>query len=197
VPFKPPLRRVLLTAHVVFSVGWLGAIIAFALGSVGLARVADVAVIRAVYPALEMIGWYALVPFSVAALLTGIVQSLGTEWGLFRYYWVAAKLVLTAGATGLLLVHMRAVSRAAILASSGVLDAEFSRLQARLVIDATLAAIVLLVATVLSIYKPGGLTAYGASKQRKSRGSSAARRRHGRPRHGAPAHGLTPWDWVF
>lgn len=167
--FRPPMRRFLLMAHVVCSIGWLGAIAAFiALGVVGLTRAGSVDVVRAVYPSLELVGWYALVPFSVAALLTGVVQSLGTEWGLFRHYWVAAKFIMTAGATSLLLVHMRAVSRAAVLASSGVFDLEFSKLQARLVIDATLAAMVLIVATVLSMYKPGGLTAYGLRKQEEA-----------------------------
>ena len=168
-PLTPPLRRLLLTAHVVCSVGWLGAVATFiALGVVGVTRAASPEVIRVVYPSLDLIGWYALVPFSVAALLTGVVQSVGTEWGLFRYYWVVAKFILTAGATGLLLVHMRAVSRAAVLASSGVFDLEFSKLQLRLVIDAGLAALVLIVATVLSMYKPGGLTPYGLRKQEES-----------------------------
>ena len=163
------MRRFLLMVHVVSSIGWLGAIVVFiALGLVGVTRAASPDVVRVVYPSLELIGWYVLVPFSVAALLTGVVQSLGTEWGLFRHYWVAAKFILTAGATGLLLLHMRAVSRAAVLASSGVFDREFSRLQVRLVIDATLAAIVLIVATVLSMYKPGGLTAYGLRQQQET-----------------------------
>lgn len=161
------MRRFLLMAHVVCSIGWLGAIAVFiALGVVGVAR-ASPDVVRVVYPSLELIGWYALVPFSVAALVTGVVQSLGTEWGLFRHYWVAAKFILTAGATSLLLVHMGAVSRAAVLASSGMFDLEFSKLQVRLVIDATLAAMVLIVATVLSMYKPGSLTAYGMRMQQE------------------------------
>ena len=168
-PVTPPLRRLLLTAHVVFSVGWLGAIAAFlVLGVVGLTHTQNAAVMRAVYPSLEFLGWDALVPLSVAALLGGLVQSLVTEWGLFRHYWVAAKFVLTVGATGLLLVHMRAVSRAAALASSGVVGDEFSKLQVRLVIDASLAAMVLLIATGLSIYKPGGQTAYGLRRQEEA-----------------------------
>ena len=160
------VRRLLLPAHVVSSVGWLGAILAFiALGVAGLSRPHDGGIVQAVYPAMELVGWYALVPLSGAALLTGLSLSLATEWGLFRHYWVAAKFVLTVGATGLLLIHMPSVSRAAALASQGPVGAEFSGLQVRLLIDAVLATLVLLVATGLSIYKPGGLTAYGFRKQ--------------------------------
>ena len=185
---KPALRRFLLTAHVVCSVGWLGAIGAFmALGVVGLARAQNMHVVQAVYPSMELIGWYALVPASVAALLTGLVLSLGTEWGLFRHYWIAAKFVITVGATGLLLLHMRAVGRAAALTSQGIVGAEFSRLQVRLLIDASLAAMVLLLATALSIYKPGGLTAYGLRKQEQ------VARQVGR----APSARLRPVAWPY
>ena len=45
--------------------------------------------------------------YAVAALLTGVVQSLGTSWGLFRHYWVVIKLIITIISTGLLLVHTR------------------------------------------------------------------------------------------
>lgn len=56
---------------------------------------------------------YVIVPFSVACLLTGLVQSLGTVWGLLRHYWVIAKLLITVAATVLLLVHMQPVGHLA------------------------------------------------------------------------------------
>jgi len=170
------LRRFFLNGHIVFSVGWLGSVAAFlALAIAGLVRSGNPDVIRAVYPSMELIGWYVLVPLSVAALLTGLAQALGTEWGLFRHYWVAVKFVLTVGATAVLLVHMRAINRAAALAATGMLGSEFSRLQVRLIVDAGLAAIVLLAATTLSVYKPGGLTPYGwrTQEERTSRAGRA------------------------
>ena len=36
--------------------------------------------------------------------MSGLVQSLGTEWGLFRYYWIVAKLSLTVVATMVLML---------------------------------------------------------------------------------------------
>ena len=42
----------------------------------------------------------AVVPvLALLALVTGIVSSLFTKWGLFRYYWVLIKLVITVAAT--------------------------------------------------------------------------------------------------
>jgi hypothetical protein len=112
----PGLRKFALTAHVTFSVGWLGAVIAY------LASV--------------------IVPLGLAALLSGLVQSLGTEWGLFRFYWVVVKLVLTLGAVTVLLMHMPAVAR-----RSGVV-AEL--------VHAGGGLLVLLVTTTLSVFKPWG-----------------------------------------
>ena len=53
------------------------------------------------------------VPLALASLVTGIISSLGTTWGLFRYYWVLVKLGLTSLATLALLVHTRPISSAA------------------------------------------------------------------------------------
>ena len=165
----PTLRKFALTAHVTASVGWLGSVAAFlGLAVVGLAS-PDAQTMRAVYVSMELIGWFVIVPFSVAALLTGLVQSLGTPWGVFRHYWVLWKLLLTVGATVLLLLHMSAVSRASAVASGTLGNVGFRALQIRLVFDAGLALLVLLAATTLSVYKPWGRTPYGHRKDRDER----------------------------
>ena len=48
-----------------------------------------------------------------ASLLTGLIQSLGTPWGLFRHYRVVVKLLLTVFATAVLLVKMELIGYAA------------------------------------------------------------------------------------
>ena len=112
----PRFNKFALTAHITFSVGWLGAVIAYlALAIAGL-TVHDAQMVRAAYLSMEMIGWFVIVPFSLAALLTGLVQSLGTRWGLFRHYWVLITLVLTTLSTVVLLLHMPTVSSLADVA---------------------------------------------------------------------------------
>ena len=100
----------MLAAHVIVSVGWLGVVAAgLALASAAVA-VDDPSVARALYLALaEVLDTLVMPPpasLSLAALLTGLVLSLGTKWGLFRHYWIVAKLVLTAAVilSGILLV---------------------------------------------------------------------------------------------
>jgi hypothetical protein len=170
----PTLRKFALTAHVTSSVGWLGSVTAFlALAVAGLTS-HDAQAMRSVYVSMELIGWFVIVPFSFAALLSGLVQSLGTPWGLFQHYWVLWKLVLTIGATFLLLLHMSAVSRASAVAAGTLGSIGFRALQIQLVFDASLAVLVLLATTTLSVYKPWGRTPYGERKYREERLQSSA-----------------------
>lgn len=163
---RPGLRKLALSAHVLTSVGWLGAVAAFlALALVGLAE-DDAATVRACYIAMELIGWSVIVPLSVASLVSGVVQSLGTSWGLVRHYWVLVKLLITVAASIVLLLHMQLVSRAADEGAAGASIETATRLQ--LAADAGAALVVLLIAVGLSVYKPRGMTRYGWRKMRRS-----------------------------
>jgi hypothetical protein len=171
----PRLHQFALTAHITFSVGWLGAVVAYlALAIAGLTS-HDVSMVRAAYLTIELIGWFVTVPFSLAALLTGLVQSLGTQWGLFRHYWILVKFLLTTGATIVLLWHMQAVSRmSGIAAETTLSSADFRALRIQLVVHAAGGLLVLLAATTLSVYKPWGMTSYGRRKQHERSNVSQA-----------------------
>ncbi len=148
----PRLRKFAFTAHITFSIGWLGAVATYlALAIAGLTS-QDAQIVHSYFLAMMLIGWFVIVPLSLASLVSGLVQSLGTEWGLFRYYWILVKFVLTIGASTILLLHMPAVSR-----MSGAMSE---------VIHAGGGLLVLLTATTLSVYKWWGRTPYGQRKQR-------------------------------
>jgi hypothetical protein len=165
------LRRLALTAHVVSSVGWLGAVVGFlALAVAGLTS-QDAQTVRAAYLAMNLTGWFVIVPLSLASLPTGLIMALGAEWGLFRHSWVVAKLLIGVLATILLLVHMQPVGHLArVVATTTLASGELAGLRIRLVADAGAAVLALLVATGLSIYKPRGLTPYGRRKQQEQAG---------------------------
>jgi hypothetical protein len=171
---SPGWRKFALTTHVTSSVGWLGAVAGFlALAIVGLST-HDEQRARGAYFAMEVTAWYVLVPLSLAAPLTGLIQALGSTWGLFRHYWVLAKLVITVPATAILLVHMVPIGRLARAAAENTLaNGALHKLQIQLVVNAAAAVLVLVVATTLSIYKPRGLTPYGQRKQREQRAAAA------------------------
>ncbi len=158
----PGLRKFALTAHVTASVGWLGAVAVFLVLAVTGLRSQDPDMLRAVYLTADLVTWSVIVPASLAALLTGILQALGSPWGLFRHYWVLTKLVLTVLATVLLLVHTRPIGHLAAVAESGAAFApELGGTRIQLVADAAAALLVLLMTTVLSVYKPRGTTRFG------------------------------------
>lgn len=158
--FPPRLRKATLTLHVVTSLGWLGAVAAFlALAVAGLTSTSPQTV-RAAYLAMDLVGWFVIVPFSLASLLTGVMQSLGTTWGLLRHYWVIAKLLITVVATLLLGVHMQPVGHLANVAASASLEVgELNNVRVQLVADAIAALVALLAAASLSVFKPRGVTA--------------------------------------
>jgi hypothetical protein len=158
----PGWRKVALTAHVLSSVGWFGAVAAFlALAIAGL-RGNDARLVGAAYLSMELITWYVIVPSSIASLLSGLVGSLGTSWGLFRHYWVVAKLLVTAVATLFLLVHTQPITYVARAAGESALaPTDLRRLRVQIVADASAALVALIVTTGLAVYKPRGVTAYG------------------------------------
>lgn len=111
---------------------------------------------------MDLIGWAVIFPLSLASLASGIMQALGTVWGLFRHYWVLIKLIITALATALLLLHLQPVTHMAGIASVADLSpGDKTAMRTQLLADAAAAVLALLVTTVLSLYKPRGLTKYG------------------------------------
>jgi len=162
----PGLRKFALTIHVISSVGLLGAIACFlALAVAGLTSQND-QIVRAAYLAMELIARFVIVALAFASLLSGLIQSLGTQWGLFRHYWVLAKLLLTVFATVVLLAKMELISYAARLSAETTLPrADLSAAGIQLLVHAAGGLLVLLVPAVLSICKPSGMTRYGWRKQ--------------------------------
>lgn len=162
----PQLRKLALTAHITSSVGWLGAVAGFLVLAIEGLTSQDAQLVRSAYLAMGLTAWFVIVPLSLASPLTGIVQSLGTTWGLFRHYWVLAKLLITVPATLILLLHMRPINRlAGVAAETTLSSANLPGLRIQLVANAGAALMVLLVATALSVYKPWGKTRYGRRKQ--------------------------------
>src|SRR5262249_60823872 len=91
------------------AVGWLGAVVAFEALAVAALTSPDVQLVRAAYVAMQPITCYAIVPLALASLLTGLVVSFGTQWGLLRHYWVAVKFVINIFVIVVLLRDPRAI----------------------------------------------------------------------------------------
>jgi hypothetical protein len=167
----PRLRKLALTAHVTSSVGWLGAVVAFLALSVAGLTSQDPQAVRGAYLVMELTGWVVLVPLSLASLLTGLVCSLGSIWGLFRHYWVLFKLLINVVATIVLLLYMQTLDYLADVAAAATLSSSEPRglRSPSPVLHAGAALLLLFVATTLAIHKPRGMTRYGQRKQHQQR----------------------------
>ncbi|WP_433786845.1 DUF2269 domain-containing protein [Actinomycetospora sp. CA-101289] len=165
----------MLTVHLVVSVGWIGAVLAYLALGVAATTTGNGEVVRAAWVGMALTGWFVIVPLAVAAFVTGVVMSLGTPWGLLRHYWVIFALVLTGVSVLVLVLHMPTVSAQAELAQR-LGDAEVSHLGGDL-LHPSVGLLVLLVITVLNVFKPRGTTSLGQralQRRRRVAGASAA-----------------------
>ena len=161
-------RKVTLATHLSVAIGWLGAVAAYVVLDVTVAMSRDPSLVRAAWISMGLVITWAIVPLALASLLTGIVLSLGTKWGLFRHWWVLISLLLTLLANVVLLSEVGVVIRAAHIATdpSGS-DALLLTLPSTLP-HSVGGLLVLLVVQVLNVFKPQGLTPYGWRKHDES-----------------------------
>lgn len=99
VKLRRPARRATLVVHVAASAGWLGL-------TLGLVALASAAITTDSHPAVEasvramkvFTDWL-VIPLALLTLLSGLLLSLGTPWGLARHRWVYTKFWLTLATT--------------------------------------------------------------------------------------------------
>jgi hypothetical protein len=142
--FGRQTRNILLTLHIVVSVGLLGDSAGFLAVAIRRAASNDPAFVDAAH---DLLGTFALffgIPLSFLALLTGLALGLGTPWGLFRYPWVIAKLVLIVT----VIIVGATVLRPVLTDDTDTGDAP-------LIVGAAYDVAALATATTLAVFKPG------------------------------------------
>ncbi|MFC8227587.1 DUF2269 domain-containing protein [Streptomyces sp. NPDC057287] len=151
-PLKRPVRRGILVTHVAVSVSWLG--LTVGLLALGLAAFVtdDATMAQAATRAMKVFGDWLVVPVALLSLLSGLVLSLGTPWGLARHRWVWTKFWLTLATTGLSVFSLRPGINEA--AARGTTDID-------LVVAPSVATATYLFITAISVLKPWGPTRRG------------------------------------
>jgi hypothetical protein len=86
-------RKLLLTVHVVATVSVLGTDLVLLL--LGLASLGGANPLT-IYPAAYLVAARLIAPLALLSLGTGLLLGILTPWGLFNYWWVTIKLVITA-----------------------------------------------------------------------------------------------------
>jgi hypothetical protein len=140
-------RQALLTAHIIISVGLLGDSAGFLALAVRASMTEDPRSVAEIANVLDMFSVVFGIPLSFGAILTGIGLGLGTRWGVLRYPWVTAKL--------LLIVSVMFVGGLVIGPAEKVMLAGTGDASGRLIAAATYDVLALALATALGVFKPG------------------------------------------
>ncbi|MGW6566978.1 DUF2269 domain-containing protein [Streptomyces sp. NPDC054975] len=147
-----PARRALLVVHVSVSVAWLGLSVGLLTLGTTAYTTGDPTLTEAAYRAMKVFADWLLAPVAVVTLVSGLVLSLGTPWGLARHRWVWIKFWITlATATATVFALRPEIEHAA---ASGVADAS-------LVAAPTVSTAAYLFMTAISVLKPWGMTRRG------------------------------------
>ncbi|MEV6419786.1 DUF2269 domain-containing protein [Streptomyces sp. NPDC051662] len=154
---KRPVRRTLLVAHVATSVSWLGLTLGLLTLGVTAYLTNDATTTEAAYRAMKIFADWLIIPIALLALISGVLLSLGTPWGLARHRWVWTKFWLTLITLGATVFALRPTISDA--AATGLPNSS-------LVAAPTVASCAYLFMTAISVLKPWGLTRRGRRLRR-------------------------------
>jgi hypothetical protein len=65
----PGLRKLALAVHLTFSVGFLGAVVAYLALGISAVTTQDAQTVRAAWIAMELIGWFVIVPLTILGII--------------------------------------------------------------------------------------------------------------------------------
>ncbi|WP_407551356.1 DUF2269 domain-containing protein [Streptomyces sp. Pv4-95] len=153
-----PARRGFLVVHVAVSVGWFGLTLGLLTLSITGYTTRSPEMAEIAYRAMKIFGDWLVVPIALASLLSGLVLSLGTRWGLARHRWVYTKFWLTLVTVLLSVFSLRpGINHLAAEAAAGTPVPDIN-----LVVAPSVATATYLFITAVSVLKPWGLTKRGS-----------------------------------
>lgn len=165
-------RRLVLLAHLIAALGWLGVDVVLGVLTVTAFTSDDLDRVATSYRALEVFAVPLLLVFGLSALASGVLLSVASGWGLIRYWWVAVKLVLNVVLSGLVLILLEPTvgeaARQAAQVDPSLLD-RLGRIPTDLLFPPFVSGTALLVASLLGTVKPWGLTPYGRTRRTETR----------------------------
>ncbi|MBT2390206.1 DUF2269 domain-containing protein [Streptomyces sp. ISL-1] len=94
-PLKRPARRALLVVHVAASAGWLGLTLGLLALALTAAGTESASMVEAACRSMKVFTDWLVIPLGLLTVLSGLVLSLGTKWGLARHRWVYTKFWLS------------------------------------------------------------------------------------------------------
>jgi hypothetical protein len=150
-------RKVALVVHIASAGVWLGLDAVMATLVVTSAVTDDTRTRAVCYRALQLVTVWPMTVAGLICLVSGIVLGLGTVYGLVRYWWVAAKLVINIVLSTLILVALRpGISEVAARGDALLNGQAVSTAVGDLAFPPIVSPTALLIAVALSVFKPWG-----------------------------------------
>lgn len=155
-------KKWLLTIHILFAAIMFGVMVTFLILGITAANTTNVDVLQACYNSMHILAKTSVRASAIGTLVSGILLSVLTKWGLFKFYWIIAKEILTVIAIGIGVVGMYNWTLNAITLVSQDGDTvwqnpSFIINTEQLVIGIILQIICLIALYLLSVFKPWGL----------------------------------------
>ncbi|MGK5683775.1 hypothetical protein [Actinoplanes sp. URMC 104] len=178
---SPRSRKLFLWLHVGLSVSWLGLSMAMLVLSLVGQFTDDRVLGHDAYRIMHLFDLVIVIPMVFLAIVSGLVVSLGTKWGLIRNKWVLTKLILSLAIPSVAGFQHHWISRLTERTADGA-TTDPGGLAPVLTLCMAGYAVILWTATALSVWKPWGKTRWGRR---------AIEARRGRPGGAAPSAGDT------
>jgi hypothetical protein len=145
-----------LSAHILFSAIWLGVTVTFLILSISVLLTNDNQVIKAYYSSMLKIEETAGRASLIGTVITGLILSIFTKWGLFKFYWIITKEILTLFCLVLGFIFIYYWTINGIHFSEEAIGDNFIENHYQLMIWIIIQVILLAILFILSVFKPWG-----------------------------------------
>lgn len=167
------LRKLLLTVHLLFSGILLGCTVVFVILDLTALFSRDQPTLEACYRIMHLLSRTSLRASTIGSIVSGALLSVLTSWGLLQFRWIIAKEalslpVLALGLYGIYEWSLRGLHRVAAGGADVFADTGYQSDGLMLGTGIALQLVSLVLLFWLSVYKPGGRTAW-ASKIGKAK----------------------------
>jgi hypothetical protein len=159
--FNLTQKRWLLIAHIAFTCIWFGVTVTFLVLSIAASTTNDENVLTACYTVMHLLSESSGRASIIGTVVTGIILSVFTQWGFFKYRWIIVKEMMTILSIGLgmIAIYIFTLKGFTIVSAEGfeaMQNQAFISSRWQLYVGIILQIITLLMMIIISVFKPWG-----------------------------------------
>ncbi|MGG1550811.1 hypothetical protein [Paenibacillus ferrarius] len=154
-------KKWLLSLHILFSAILLGTSVVFLILSITAAASNDAGLVLASYRSMHVLSDTSIRASTIGTTVTGILLSVWTHWGLFKYRWIISKEVLTLlviliGPFGMHVWTLRGITLLQDTGIGGATQGAYVSNSLMFFAGIGIQIVALVAMYLLSVFKPGG-----------------------------------------